>query len=65
MSALGILLLVLRPPIEIHETHLQLGRRAIAWSEIRRWIKPDGRHHWRFTFRWRIIAVFCSCILGI
>jgi hypothetical protein len=36
ISAVGVFLLALRPPIEIHETHLQIGRRAIAWSQIRR-----------------------------
>ena len=35
-SALAIFLLALRPSIEIHETHLLVGRRAIPWSEIRR-----------------------------
>ena len=37
--------LLWRPGIEIHETHLQLGRRIILWREIRRvdqtgWIAP-------------------------
>jgi hypothetical protein len=37
--------LLVRPAIEIHETHLQLGRRVIFWREIRRvdqtgWIAP-------------------------
>jgi hypothetical protein len=36
ISAVGVFLLALRPPVEIHETHLQMGTRAIAWSEIRR-----------------------------
>ena len=31
-----LLLLALRPPIEIHESHLIIGRRAIPWSDIRR-----------------------------
>ena len=31
-----VLLLALRPAIEIHETHLPIGRKAIAWSDIRR-----------------------------
>jgi hypothetical protein len=37
--------LLWQPRIEIHETHLQLGRRTILWREIRRldqsgWIAP-------------------------
>jgi len=37
-AVLGALLLLaaLRPAIEIHETHLAIGRRAIPWSDIRR-----------------------------
>jgi hypothetical protein len=36
VSALAVLALVLRPAVEIHESHLKLGRRVIAWREIRR-----------------------------
>jgi hypothetical protein len=36
LSGLIVAVLALRPPIEIHETHLMVGRRAIAWTEIRR-----------------------------
>ena len=36
MSALAVLMLALRPVIEIHETHLVVGRRTIAWRDIRR-----------------------------
>jgi hypothetical protein len=36
LTAAAILALVLRPAIEIHETHLQIGRRAIPWSDVRR-----------------------------
>ena len=36
VSALAVLALVLQPVLEIHETHLKLGRRTIAWREIRR-----------------------------
>jgi hypothetical protein len=35
-SALAVSLLALRPPIEIHETHLMVGRRAVEWTEVRR-----------------------------
>ena len=31
-----LLVLALRPAIEIHETHLGIGRRAIPWGDIRR-----------------------------
>jgi hypothetical protein len=31
-----LLLLALRPPIEIHESRLMIGRRAILWSDVRR-----------------------------
>jgi hypothetical protein len=34
-SAIGMALMALRPSIEIHETHLRIGRRAIPWREIR------------------------------
>lgn len=38
-----------RPTIEIHETHLQLGRKVVFWTEIRRvdqtgWLAPLGVH---------------------
>ena len=36
LSAIGILLVGLRPPIEIRETHLLTGRKAIPWDEVRR-----------------------------
>jgi hypothetical protein len=35
-SAFCVLLLALRPAIEIHDGHLLIGRRAIAWGDIRR-----------------------------
>jgi hypothetical protein len=36
LTALGVFLLALRPVIEIHETQLRIGRRAIPWDEIGR-----------------------------
>ncbi len=36
LTAIGISLLAFRPAIEIHETHLAVGRRLIPWKEIRR-----------------------------
>jgi hypothetical protein len=36
VSALAVLALVLRPVVEIHETHLKLGRRRIAWCDVQR-----------------------------
>jgi hypothetical protein len=44
-TAASLIALLSRPSIEIHETHLQLGRRVIFWPEIRRldqtgWIAP-------------------------
>lgn len=36
ISALAILIFALRPAIEIFETHLSVGRRAVAWGDIRR-----------------------------
>jgi hypothetical protein len=44
-TSLALIALLSRPGIEIHETHLQLGRRVILWREIRRldqtgWIAP-------------------------
>ena len=35
-TAIGVSLLAFRPAIEIHEKHLAVGRRAIAWKDIRR-----------------------------
>jgi hypothetical protein len=45
LTSAGLIALLCRPAIEIHETHLQLGRRVIFWREIRRldqtgWIAP-------------------------
>lgn len=36
LTALAILALALRPAIEIHETHLAMGRKTVAWGDIRR-----------------------------
>lgn len=35
-SAGMLLLLAFRPPIEVHESHLAIGRRHIPWMDIRR-----------------------------
>jgi hypothetical protein len=35
-TAAAILVVALRPAIEIYETHLAVGRRAVAWGDIRR-----------------------------
>ncbi|HXG34847.1 MAG TPA: hypothetical protein VNJ11_15890 [Bryobacteraceae bacterium] len=45
LSSAVLVLLALRPPIEIHDTHLLVGSRAIPWSDIRRvdrtgWLSP-------------------------
>lgn len=44
-SAVILLGLALRPPIEIYEHHLGVGKRVVPWSDIRRldrtsWISP-------------------------
>lgn len=44
-TSVVLMALLWQPGIEIHETHLQLGRRIILWREIRRvdqtgWIAP-------------------------
>lgn len=49
VTALAILAMALRPAIEIHETHLAVGRRAIVWADIRRvdqtgWNAPLAVH---------------------
>jgi hypothetical protein len=36
LPTVALLLLVFRPAIEIHDTHLKIGRRQIPWAEIRR-----------------------------
>jgi hypothetical protein len=35
-SAAVVLFLALRPPIEIYESHLKIGAKAIPWMQIRR-----------------------------
>lgn len=45
LSAAILLALALRPPVEIYEHHLSVGKHVIPWSEIRRldrtsWISP-------------------------
>jgi hypothetical protein len=35
-TAIAILVFALRPAIEIFETHLSVGSRAVAWTDIRR-----------------------------
>lgn len=42
-SAIALAIIALRPVIEIHETHLLLGRRAIPWTEIRQ-VDQTGWH---------------------
>jgi hypothetical protein len=49
VSAALLLLVTLRPAIEIHETHLAIGRRLIPWGDIRRidqtgWNAPLAVH---------------------
>jgi hypothetical protein len=36
IPAVALFLLAFRPAIEIHATHLEMGRRQIPWAEIRR-----------------------------
>src|ERR1041385_6736098 len=48
-TAAALVALLCQPGIEIHETHLQLGKRIIFWREIRRldqtgWIAPLAVH---------------------
>lgn len=42
-SAVGLAYIALRPVLEISETHLSIGRRAIPWSEIRQ-VDQTGWH---------------------
>jgi hypothetical protein len=49
VTALAILIAIVRPAIEIHEDRLMVGGRAIRWSEIRRidqtrWRAPLAVH---------------------
>jgi hypothetical protein len=44
-SAAVLLVLAFRPPIQIHDAHLAIGRRLIPWTDIRRvdhtgWLSP-------------------------
>ncbi len=36
LSALFFLFLASRPPVEVFESHLQIGRRSVPWMQIRR-----------------------------
>lgn len=36
LSGLAVLLVALRPAVEIHDTHLLVGHKAIKWTDIRR-----------------------------
>jgi hypothetical protein len=45
LSAALLFFLGSRPPIEVHESHLAIGKRAIPWADIRRvdrtgWVSP-------------------------
>ena len=47
LTAVAVLAVAVRPAIEIHETHLAVGSRAVAWTDIRRldqtgWNAPLG-----------------------
>lgn len=49
MTSAALIALLWQPEIEIHETHLQLGRRIILWREIHRldqtgWTAPLAVH---------------------
>src|SRR4051812_42617952 len=49
LSAALILVVAFQSPVEIHETHLRIRKRNIAWSQIRRldrtgWISPLVLH---------------------
>ena len=49
VSGALLMVLALRPAIEIHETHLAIGRRVMPWSDIRRidqtaWNAPLAVH---------------------
>ncbi len=45
ITALGLLLLAFRPPIEVQDPYLRIGKRMIPWIDIRRvdrtgWVSP-------------------------
>jgi hypothetical protein len=49
LSSAFVLWLAFRPPLEIGETHLKIGERALPWNEIRRvdrtgWVSPLALH---------------------
>jgi hypothetical protein len=49
LTATGLFVLLGQPVIEIYDTHLQVGRRAILWTDIRRvdqtnWKAPLGAY---------------------
>ncbi len=61
-TAGALLFLALRPAIEVHETHLAVGRRVIPWTDIRRvdhagWVAPLVIHLTLFDNR-RLVLIY-------
>lgn len=59
-SAILLGFLALRPAIEVHESHLAIGKRVIPWADIRRldrtgWISPLVVHVTLFDNRRRLV----------
>ena len=62
VSGALLLLVTMRPPIEIHETHLAIGQRVIPWGDIRRidqtgWNAPLAVHL-TLASRQRILLIY-------
>ncbi len=60
-----LLLLALRPAIEIHETHLAIGRRSIGWSEIRRIDQTPWLTTWDAPLAVYLTLADESCVLVV
>jgi hypothetical protein len=61
-SAVALVLLALRPVIEVHETHLVIGKEPIPWADIRRvdhagWLSPLVVHLTLFDDR-RLVVLY-------
>jgi hypothetical protein len=60
-----LMVLALRPVIEIHDTHLAIGRRAIPWSEIRRLDQIPWLTTWNAPLAMYLTLADETCVLVV
>jgi hypothetical protein len=61
----GLLLLALLPAIEIHENHLMIGQRAIAWGDVRRLDQIPWLAAWNLPLAVYLTMADESCVLVV